>query len=143
MVLPASGGGITATLGVTVSVVFPAGAVTEPVQIFIDPVDDVPETGGFTVLGEVFQITARSLSGPAVTQFPNPFLVQVAYGGLPPARTAPPNLYYWRESEESWEKIPALHNPTARTLTAVLGHLPPLAVMQEARVPIYIPMIWR
>jgi len=77
LILPDSGGTITETVGLTVSVVFPSGAVSDPVEIIIEPVTDPPAHGGFQMAGQAFEITARTLLGEQVTSFSSPFVLTI------------------------------------------------------------------
>lgn len=122
---------------------FLPGSVNEDVQVIIEQTVDPSDGAGFQVAGQVFQITARTMSGTPITTFDPPFLLTVKYDDLPLGADIDPFLYYWRESDGIWVKVPATHNPTARTLTAVLDHLTTFAVMQRERYPVYIPMLVR
>ena len=129
---PDTGGYLSASFGISVSLTFPPGAVTEPVEVTLRPLENGHATGNFQVVGRLFQITAQTLSGAPVTTFNQPFLLTIRYAALPSGETVAPSLYYWKMPSGGWEEISASHNPTTRTLTAVLDHLTEFAVMQES-----------
>ncbi len=129
---PDTGGSLSAAFGISVSLTFPPGAVSEPVDVTLRPLESGPATGNFQVVGRLFQITARTLSGVPVTTFDPPFLLTIRYAALPSGETVAPYLYYWNATTGVWEQIPASHNATTRTLTAVLDHLTEFALLQES-----------
>ena len=129
---PDTGGYLSASFGISVSLTFPPGAVTEPVEVTLRPLENGHATGNFQVVGRLFQITAQTLSGAPVTTFNQPFLLTIRYAALPSGEAVAPYLYYWKMPSGGWEEISASHNPTTRTLTAVLDHLTEFAVMQES-----------
>ncbi len=140
---PSEGGAITATVGVTVSVVFSPGTVVEPVEVVIEPVADTHPHSNFRVVGQIFHVMARTRTGGSVTSFSAPFLLTIHYGSLPIRTGASPLLYFWRDRDKKWVEIPSVHDPHARTLTATLDHLTTFAAMQQERYLAYIPMLVR
>jgi len=139
LIQPNTGGSLSASFGISVSLTFPPGAVSEPVEITLQPMTGGPTTGNLSVVGRLFQITARTLGGTPVTSFDPPFLLTVRYANLPSGETVAPYLYYWNTTTSGWEQISASHNPTNRTLTAVLDHLTEFGVMQQGMYQIYLP----
>ncbi len=94
-------------------------------------------------MGQVFQITAWTLSGSPVTSFDNSFFLTIEYDDLPLGSSAPPVLYFWQESDGVWVEVPTIHNSASRTLTAILDHLTIFAAMQRDDHRVYIPMLTR
>ncbi|MCL4831195.1 MAG: hypothetical protein KJZ86_02105 [Caldilineaceae bacterium] len=117
------------------------GAVSEPVDVSLQPLTSGPATGNFQVVGRLFQITARTLGGAPVTTFDPPFVLTVRYADLPSGETVAPYLYFWKTLAGGWEPIAATHNPEKRTLTAVLDHLTDFALMQEGLFRLYLPSV--
>ena len=138
---PDTGGNLNASFGISLSLTFPPGAVVEPVDVTLRPLASGPATGSFQVVGQLFQITARTLGGTLVTNFDPPFLLTIRYGPLPSGETVAPFLYYWKEAEGEWKQIPASHNAANRTLTAVLDHLTEFGVMQAGQYRLFLPTL--
>ena len=109
--------------------------------VTVQPLTSGPATGNFQVVGRLFQITARTLGGAPVTTFGQPFLLTVRYADLPPGETVAPYLYYWKTPAGVWEQIPATHNTTNHTLTAVLDHLTQFGVLQESPYRLFLPSV--
>lgn len=143
VIKPGTGGNISASVGVTVSMAFLPGSVDEDVQVTIEQTDDPSDGFGFQVAGHIFKITARTLSGNPVTTFDPPFYLVVRYDSLPLGLDTPPALTFWQENKKIWVDIPTVHNQVNHTLTAVLDHLTIFAVIQRERKPIYLPLLVR
>ncbi len=143
LISPSAGGVVSASIGVTVSLIFPPGAVDEAVLVKVEQVLNPSSLDWAQVAGHSFQITALTLSGSPVATFDPPFSLIVTYANLPLGDDVPPFLYYWNEGAGAWEKILAIHNPATHTLTAVLDHLTIFAVMQDKTVSVYIPLVSR
>ena len=73
-----------------------------------------------------------------VANFDPPFLLTVRYANLPGGESVTPYLYFGKTPSGGWEQIPASHNPTNRTLTAVLDHLTEFGVMQPGQYRIFL-----
>jgi len=138
---PQTGGSLSAAFGVSVSLTFPPGAVSEPLDISLQPLHSRPATGNFQVVGRLFQITAQTLGGAPVTTFDPPFLLTVRYAVLPAGEAVPPYLYYWKTLSGGWEQIPATPNAADHSLTAVLDHLTEFGVMQQAMFRLFLPSL--
>lgn len=138
---PDTGGHLSASFGISLSLTFPPGAVTEPVDVTLQPMERGPATGNLQVVGRLFQITARTLGGTPVTSFDPPFLLTVRYAALPAGETLAPSLYYWKTPDGEWMQIAATHNAANRTLTAVLDHLTEFGVMQQAMFRLFLPSV--
>jgi hypothetical protein len=57
--------GIAGSMQVTLQM--PAGTVSEPVRVNINAASTPPATGGFLLLGQVFEVTAQTAGGMPVT----------------------------------------------------------------------------
>ncbi|MBP8121258.1 MAG: hypothetical protein KAZ26_01415 [Caldilineaceae bacterium] len=143
LIQPGTGGSVFASVGVTVFLAFPPGSVNEDVQVTIEQVADPSDGSGFQVMGQIFRITARTLSGTPVTNFNPPFDFTVGYDSLPLGADIRPVLTFWNEDSGAWEEIPTTHNPVNRTLKASVDHLTIFAVMQRDGYRVYVPMLLR
>ncbi len=143
LIQPGTGGSVFASMGVSVFLAFPPGSVDEDVQVIIEQVADPSDGVGFQVMGQVFRVTARTLSGTPVTHFDPPFDLTVGYISLPLGADIDPILAYWDEGHGAWVDVSTNHNQVNRTLKATLDHLTIFAAMQREDHRVYMPMLMR
>lgn len=144
-VIPPEGGILTGTVGVSITVTFPAGVYSETLTIRLEAVSTPPATGGFQLLGRVFSITAEDGAGNSVTHFEQPITIVIGYEESDVAGMAEEDLvlHYWDVAEQRWLYIPGVVDTTANTLTITLDHLTEFAVLQFPHLRVYLPAIVR
>lgn len=143
VVQPGTGGMHTEQVGdLNVAIAVPGDAITEPIQLIIQPVGSAPDPGGMSVLGESFTIDANTLSGAPVTHFAQPLTVVIHYSdaGLQEWEESQLQVFYWDTSQSQWVPIPTIVDVQANTLTIQLDHLTMFAVLQTQR-NLYLPQI--
>jgi len=138
-----NGGILTVDVGVDVTIIFPKGAVSEPVQVSIQKLGEPPALNGFQLLGDVFAINAYNGQGNSVTQFNDNFQIIISYADsdLNSVREDELRLYFWQE-DLGWVivdnvTVDVLNN----TVTALLNHLTTFAVLDRVDDSIYLPLI--
>jgi hypothetical protein len=143
IVYPESGGVITTTVGVTATINFPPGAVSEPITVTVGLAARQPAPVGFSFLGQVFYIEALDAFGQPVTSFSQPFTITIHYSesdvvGIDEASM---KLYYWDANTQSWEEVlNSMVDPDANTLTAWLDHLTTFGVLGNPQYRLYLPV---
>ena len=142
-VITPGGGTISATGPETVTVDFPAGAVSEDVTVQITFSGTVPATGALMGVGASFIITAHNSSNQPVTQFAVPISITVGYpdADLIGMDESQLKLYYW--DSVNWVAVPTIVDPVLDTLTVSLNHLTEFSALGPAQRKLYLPLITR
>lgn len=147
VIQPAAGGTLQGDLGsVSTLLTLPAGAVDEPVAMYVAVVATPPATGGLKIAGSVFAITAETESGAAVTHFNRPYTLVIHYsdadvGGIDERDLA---LHYWSDAQATWIEVPGIVNPADNTFTATLDHLTVFALLEgtaQQTSKLYLPTV--
>ncbi|HPT36568.1 MAG TPA: S-layer homology domain-containing protein [Bacillota bacterium] len=123
------------------AVVLPPNAVAEDVTVTLAPVTEVtqPTTGMVVIAGKVFEITAETEDGKAVTQFAQPITLtfKLTEEELEEAEVELDDLkvFYWDEKAGAWIALPTRVDPETLTVTAVTDHFMVFAVMAKPGMP--------
>ena len=143
VISPEEGGTFTATVGVTITLEFPPGAVVEPITVVVGIANGYTAPAGLGFLGSSFYIEAMDLDGNPVTDFVKPFTLTILYSDGHVVRIDEESLqlYIWLAEPGEWSAIPATLDTQANTLTAVLDHLTVFAGMGENRYLVYLPVV--
>lgn len=138
-IMPETGGHLTFTKGMQITMLFPAGTYSQPITVSLELLDSPPTPAG-RLLGRVFSIVAFDQKHQPVTHFAKPYTLQFHYSdsdvaGLDEGRLS---LHYWRD--EKWVSVPIQVDPLANSLTATLDHLTIFAIFED-RAQVYLPMV--
>jgi hypothetical protein len=133
---PITGGSLVPP-GNSISLVFPAGAVSNTTLVtYTTRPQPTPAPGGFQFLGKSFILEATDLAGNPVTQFDQPYTLTLHYSDSDLEATgvwpeASLNLYFW--DGVMWQPVLPCSGCSldldTNTLVAVLNHLTDFAVL--------------
>jgi hypothetical protein len=109
------------------SVDFPPGAIPAEVFVSIAMIDETsvpPSTGGFELLGSVYEFSAVDAGGQSVTDFTGFLTITLQYdpadlGGLDELSLT---IQYYDELLASWVPIPSVVNTGNHTVTGTTDH---------------------
>jgi hypothetical protein len=163
VVNPAPGGGTTNPLTITVkpiatgsanltpsqpgemvtsdgslTMTFPAGAVSNPTVITYTQLPEPPQpTGSYQFAGVTFQITAVTDLGNPVTTFSKPVEIVLHFTDQDVAGLNPADLgvYYWNTTSSAWVLIPSIVDMANHTITITLNHLTQFALLTTPQTP--------
>jgi len=128
---------------VPVTVEVPESVYPEPVTLTVSPADGPPDTAGFQVVGEVYDIELTvTATGDPVEDLEHTLTIvwhftaeDLAQAGI--TDPALLRIWYWDLSAEPpcWVALPTVVDEAAGTLTAAVDHLTPFAVMVDPDFP--------
>jgi hypothetical protein len=129
-------------VGVTTTLTFPGGAVTETITVTVGLTESQPAPVNFSFLGQTFFVEAWNAVGQPVFDFMQPFTLTIRYAdadvfGIDENTL---RLYYWDINDEKWlEVIPFVLDTQSNTLIVWLDHLTTFGMMGEDRYWLYLP----
>jgi hypothetical protein len=110
-------GGTVSLADGSVRVVFPAGAVSQPTAIQIQPTSAPAAPAGQQVLGSPVDLTASNASGPVQT-FASPVQITMTFSGTPPD-----GMYFFNTNGSDWQRLGDSSVDTGnQTVTATSNH---------------------
>ncbi|MBI1801736.1 MAG: hypothetical protein HYR71_08930 [Chloroflexi bacterium] len=144
-VIPPAGGVITQTAATTITLNFPAGAVSQPVTVTLALTTSEVISTGFRFLGQPFAVNAYDSSGAPVTAFAQAFTITIHYRDEDVAgmNEADLKLYYYDVTAAAWVEVAtSIVDVVSNTLTAALDHLTVFAAQAPPHY-IFLPSVWR
>ncbi len=145
LLTPGAGGVLSVIASTrTITVTFPAGAVSTPLTLYWTPdaSDNLP--AGLGLAGAPFSLVARDGSGNLVTNFAHPFTLVIHYTGddLNGLDEATLDLYVWNAAMSRWDALGATLDTVSHTLTISLDHLSRFAVLGGLpQTYLYLPLV--
>jgi len=142
VVITPGGGGTLQSASGDVRVTFPAGAVTENVEVTFTRASNTP-TGNLAGI-IFFDLSAETVSdGTPVTSFEKPYEITIDYGiaGSGPALEDTLKLYYWDGAQWQLEPTSTL-NQDNQLVTATPNHMTLFALLGET-IHFYLPFVLR
>ncbi len=132
-IIDSSGGTVGFSDGCA-SVVFPPGAVSQPLTITIIKLDGPatpPSNGGFVLIGNAYEFTAKDSDGNLVTVFDKPIEITIKYhpGALGPIDESDLAVHYYDEASEQWVPVPATVDTANHKVTATTYHFTKFAIL--------------
>jgi len=143
--IPPSGGVITnVTQGLTVTLNFPPGVLTETITVTLGLTGSHPLPSGLGLIGNgAFFIEARHPNGQPMTQFSAPFTLTLRFTA---AQVVGRNLaqvavFFWDANNNRWAPLPTTLNRNDNTLVITLNHLTEFAALAPTGYPLYLPLV--
>jgi hypothetical protein len=135
---------MTTLMGMTSSLLFPPGTVSEPITVTTGITTSLPTLPGAAQVGPTFFIAAQDFQGNPVTRFTEPFTMTIRYNyadvaGIDERRL---QLYAWDEQTGQWTGVSTTAGLESNTLTAVLNHGGTFTVLEKPR-QLYLPAMMR
>jgi len=126
-----------------VTIEVPESIYPEPVTLTISPADSPPDTAGFQVVGDIYDIELTvAATGDPVEELEQTLTIvwHFTEDDLAEAGVSDPALlriWYWdlRATPPCWVALPTVVDAETGTLTAVVSHLTPFAVMVDPHFP--------
>jgi hypothetical protein len=109
----------------SVRVVFPAGAVTQPTAIQIQPTTAPPPPAGQQLIGTAVDLSANNASG-SVRSFTPDVQITMTYTGAPPA-----GIYFFDTSANQWTPLASTIDITNHSVTADSSHFTVFALLSQ------------